>query len=230
MTEQNRALVIVDVQNDFCEGGALAVAGGADVAAALADHVTEAREDYAAVVTTRDWHVDPAGHFAAASLEDRDAEPDYVRTWPVHCVAGTPGAELHPDLSAEDLDIDAEFLKGQHADGYSGFDGAAGDPDTVRSGEEDSAPAGPYGATRGAAHAADDGDSLDDWLRAADVDAVTVVGLATDHCVRATVLDALEAGYEVTVRTDLVAAVDDAAGEAALHEMEAAGALLRAGD
>ncbi|UBH24218.1 isochorismatase family protein [Micrococcus porci] len=230
MSEQNRALVIVDVQNDFCEGGALAVAGGADVAAAIADHVNEAREDYAAVVTTRDWHVDPVGHFAAASLEDRDAEPDYVRTWPVHCVAGTPGAELHPGLSAEDLEIDAEFLKGQHSDGYSGFDGHAGDPDAVRSGDEARAAAGPYGATQGAAHAADGGLGLDEWLREQDVDALTVVGLATDHCVRATVLDGLEAGYEVTVRTDLVAGVDDAAGEAALHEMEAAGALLRAGD
>ncbi|MDY6055707.1 isochorismatase family protein [Micrococcus sp.] len=226
---ENRAFVIVDVQNDFCEGGALAVTGGADVAAAIADHLDEARPEYAAVIATRDWHVDPHPHFAASALDPAGAEPDFVRTWPVHCVAGTPGAELHPDLSAEDLDLDAEFLKGQHSDGYSGFDGHAGDPDAVRAGEEASAAAGPYGATRGAAQAAEGGPGLDEWLREHDIEAITVVGIATDHCVRATVLDGLEAGYEVTVRTDLCAGVDEAASQAALHEMEAAGALLREG-
>ncbi|MGC5048823.1 isochorismatase family protein [Micrococcus porci] len=222
MPAQHRALVIVDVQNDFCEGGALAVAGGAAVAASIADHVAESEGAYDAIVTTRDWHVDPAGHFAAG-------EPDFVGTWPVHCVAGTPGAELHEDLAAEDLGVDAEFLKGQHSDGYSGFDGAAGDPDIVRGGEEASAPAGPYGATQGAAHAADDGESLDDWLRGQEIEALTVVGIATDHCVRATVLDALEAGYDVTVRTDLVVGVDADASDAALAEMEDAGAELAEG-
>lgn len=228
MDDLTRALVIVDVQNDFCEGGALAVAGGADVAAAISEHLAERADAYASVATTRDWHVDPGTHFAAAT----GAEPDYRTTWPVHCVAGTPGAELHPDLDVEH--VDAEFLKGRHTDGYSGFDGHHGEPDAVptgASGERPSGDAGPYGATAVAAAAVEEGaPGLDEWLREQGVDALTVVGLATDHCVRATVLDALDAGYEVTVLTDLVAGVDEAASQAALHEMEAAGAHLALAD
>ena len=142
--------------------------------------------------------------------------------------AGTAGAELHPDLDAEHLD--AEFLKGLHTDAYSGFDGALGEPDAVptgAAGERPSGTVGPYGATAVAAAAVESGaPGLDEWLREQGVDAITVVGIATDHCVRATVLDALDAGYEVTVLTDLVAGVDEAAAQAALHEMEAAGAIL----
>ena len=85
-----RALLIVDVQNDFCEGGSLAVAGGADVAAAISAHVRAHAADYAHVVATRDHHVEPGGHFAE--------EPDFLDTWPAHCVAGTEGAQLHPRL------------------------------------------------------------------------------------------------------------------------------------
>jgi nicotinamidase/pyrazinamidase len=114
-----RALLVVDVQNDFCEGGSLAVPGGAAAAAAITDHVAAHRDGYALVVTTRDWHVDPAGHFAVAG-----AEPDYRGTWPVHCVAGSAGAEYHPALR---VDADVEVLKGEHAAAYSGFEGAAAD-------------------------------------------------------------------------------------------------------
>ena len=128
MENLNRALVIVDVQNDFCEGGALGVTGGAAVAAGVSEHLAEHADAYAAVAATRDWHVDPGTHFAAAT----GAEPDFRTTWPVHCVAGTAGAELHPDLDAEHLD--AEFLKGLHTDAYSGFDGALGEPDAVPTG------------------------------------------------------------------------------------------------
>ena len=143
----------------------------------------------------------------------------------MHCVAGTRGAELHPDLDAEY--VEAEFLKGARTAAYSGFEGFLGEPDAVRSGDEAGAPAGPHGATQGAARAVAEGaPGLDEWLRDQEVEALTVVGLATDHCVRATVLDAVDAGYEVTVLTDLCAAVDEAAGQAALHEMEAAGAVL----
>ena len=224
MENLNRALVIVDVQNDFCEGGALGVTGGAAVAAGVSEHLAEHADAYAAVAATRDWHVDPGTHFAAAT----GAEPDFRTTWPVHCVAGTAGAELHPDLDAEHLD--AEFLKGLHTDAYSGFDGALGEPDAVptgAAGERPSGTVGPYGATAVAAAAVESGaPGLDEWLREQGVDAITVVGIATDHCVRATVLDALDAGYEVTVLTDLVAGVDEAAAQAALHEMEAAGAIL----
>jgi nicotinamidase/pyrazinamidase len=115
----SRALLVVDVQNDFCEGGSLAVPGGAAVAAAITDHVAAHRDGYALVVTTRDWHLDPAGHFAADG-----AEPDYRATWPVHCVAGSAGAEYHPALR---VDADVEVLKGEHAAAYSGFEGTAAD-------------------------------------------------------------------------------------------------------
>jgi len=115
----SRALLVVDVQNDFCEGGSLAVPGGAAVAAAITEHLASHAGGYALVVTTRDWHVDPAGHFAAAG----DA-PDYRTTWPVHCVAGTDGAGYHPALHAGNT---LEVLKGEHAAAYSGFEGRAAD-------------------------------------------------------------------------------------------------------
>ena len=108
-----RALIVVDVQNDFCEGGSLAVAGGADVAAAISAHVSTAGYDH--VVATRDHHVDPGSHFSE--------HPDFLETWPAHCVVGTGGVELHPALDREPLE--AIFDKGEHAAAYSGFEGAA---------------------------------------------------------------------------------------------------------
>jgi len=107
------ALVVVDVQRDFCEGGSLAVAGGNEVAARIAAWLEANRSSYAAVVATRDWHVDPGEHFSAA--------PDFARTWPPHCVAGTPGASLHPVLA--DVPFDAVFDKGRDTAAYSGFEG-----------------------------------------------------------------------------------------------------------
>ncbi len=114
-----RALIIVDVQNDFCEGGSLAVAGGAGVARAISEHVASG-PGYGHVVATKDFHVDPGAHFSA--------HPDYVASWPPHCVAGTPGADFHPNL--EVAAVEAVFAKGQHAAAYSGFEGAdeAGTP------------------------------------------------------------------------------------------------------
>ena len=107
-----RALVVVDVQNDFCEGGSLAVDGGAEVASAITGHIASSRYDL--VIATRDWHIDPGPHFA-------DGTPDFLDTWPVHCLAGTPGAEFHPgfDLDLADVVVD----KGHHEAAYSGFDG-----------------------------------------------------------------------------------------------------------
>ena len=102
-----RALVIVDVQNDFCEGGSLAVAGGADVAARIADFVAAHRGDYAAIVATADWHIDPGDHFSET--------PDFVDSWPVHCVAGTPGAEPHPGVEPAMAHVEAVFRKGEYA-------------------------------------------------------------------------------------------------------------------
>ena len=109
-----RALVIVDVQNDFCEGGSLAVGGGTAVARAISAHAAGA--GYEHVVATRDHHVDPGGHFAA--------QPDFLETWPAHCVVGTPGVELHADLDRRP--IEAVFDKGEYAAAYSGFEARSG--------------------------------------------------------------------------------------------------------
>jgi nicotinamidase/pyrazinamidase len=110
-----RALIVVDVQNDFCEGGSLAVAGGIAVAEAITAHVRSSGDRYAHVVATRDHHIDPGGHFAEA--------PDFLETWPAHCVVGTDGVELHAALDREPLE--AVFDKGEHAAAYSGFEGKA---------------------------------------------------------------------------------------------------------
>ena len=109
-----RALIIVDVQNDFCEGGSLAVAGGAAVARSISELLARGNHGYDHVVATKDYHIDPGSHFAS--------EPDYAHSWPVHCVAGTAGSEFHPDLNPEP--IEAVFRKGAHAAAYSGFEGA----------------------------------------------------------------------------------------------------------
>src|SRR5699024_6452932 len=137
------ALIVVDVQQDFCEGGSLAVQGGSNTAALINEYIHQCGDKYHVIATTRDWHIDPGPHFAET--------PDCENTWPVHCVAGTEGAELHPNLDTEE--IDAEFLKGQYNDGYSGFDGVLGEPDTIRSLDGS---AGPYGATVAAAAASQD--------------------------------------------------------------------------
>jgi nicotinamidase/pyrazinamidase len=185
-----RALIIVDVQNDFTEGGSLAVAGGAAVARAITEHVQAHRDDYVAVVGTRDWHVDPGAHFAD--------QPDYVDTWPAHCVVGTPGADSHPavDTSA----VDAWFTKGEHAAAYSGFEGA-----TDAGGERV---------------------GLGAWLAGHQVEAVDVVGIATDHCVRATALDAVSEGYSTRVLLGLTAGVARETTDRALAQLRDAGAEL----
>ena len=181
-----RALIVVDVQNDFCEGGSLPVAGGAAVAVAISRHL--AAGDYDHVVATRDHHVDPGPHFSDT--------PDFVRSWPVHCRVGTPGASFHPDLDV--APIEAVFSKGAHAAAYSGFEGT--DPD---------------------------GRTLAEWLRARGVDEVDVVGIATDHCVRATALDAAGTGLRTTVLLDLTAGVAPSTVDAALAQLRAAGVTLR---
>ena len=180
-----RALVVVDMQNDFCEGGSLAVAGAAVVAAAISAYI--ANSDYDHVVATRDAHRDPVGHFSS--------EPDYVDTWPSHCVIGTPGAQFHPALDLQR--VEAVFDKGAFAAAYSGFEGIDAD-----------------------------GTALAAWLNERDVDTVDVVGIATDHCVRATAIDAAAAGFTTTVLLDLTAGVAPETIEVALIEMRAAGVEL----
>jgi nicotinamidase/pyrazinamidase len=179
------AAVVVDVQNDFAEGGSLAVAGGAEVAAAVSARLAEG--GYDTVVATRDHHIDPGAHFSAT--------PDFVTSWPAHCVVGSGGEELHPGLDRSR--VQAVFDKGEHAAAYSGFEGH-----------------GPGGA------------GLADWLRAAGVDAVEVMGIATDHCVVATALDAAAAGFAVTVRLDLTAGVAAATTADAVERMRQAGITL----
>ena len=114
----SRALLVVDVQRDFCEGGSLAVAGGSAAAAAITAYLAGPQAgQYDHVVATQDHHVDPGSHFAE--------QPDYLNTWPAHCVAGTPGADFHPELDGSRFD--EVFRKGEHAAAYSGFEGVSGD-------------------------------------------------------------------------------------------------------
>lgn len=188
----SRALIIVDVQNDFCEGGSLAVAGGAAVAGAISDYVDAHHAAFDHVVVTQDWHIDPGSHFSET--------PDFKDSWPPHCVAGTRGAELHRDLDTEY--IEAYFRKGQYAAAYSGFEGLLAPEDAVPTGERQPGTADP-----GRFAPDEDAIGLDDWLQSHDVEDVVVVGIATDYCVRATALDAVQAGYSVTVIRSLTAGI-----------------------
>ncbi|MCB2176845.1 MAG: isochorismatase family protein [Actinomycetales bacterium] len=115
-----RALIVVDVQPTFCEGGELPVAGGNEVAHAIAAYAAAHRDRYALVATTQDWHLDPGHHFATPP-----EEPDFVDTWPPHGLAGTPNAELHPALAF--LSADVAVRKGAHEAAYSGFEGTTAD-------------------------------------------------------------------------------------------------------
>ena len=107
-----RALIIVDVQNDFCEGGSLAVAGGSAVARGISE-LLAGGPGYAHVVATKDFHVNPGEHFSE--------HPDFAASWPRHCVAGTPGADFHPEF--DPAGVEAVFMKGHHSAAYSGFEG-----------------------------------------------------------------------------------------------------------
>lgn len=201
----NRALIVVDVQNDFCEGGSLAVEGGAEVAAKISDviadnHFTDdgsVRFDggfYVATIGTRDFH--PADWRNKPEFTHFSDEPDYKDTWPPHCIAGTEGCKYHPNLRYQLLDYN--LVKGQESAAYSGFE---------------------------ASHTFS-GWMLEEVLENLQIDSVDVCGLATDYCVRATTLDALKSGREVRLLTDLIAAVSADTGEAAIKEMADAGVIL----
>jgi nicotinamidase/pyrazinamidase len=188
-----RALIVVDVQNDFCEGGSLAVAGGARVASDIGEllhHWTRKdpkAPEYAAAVATRDHHVDPGAHFSD--------DPDFEHSWPAHCVVGSDGEAFHPNLDPQPFD--AVFLKGEHAAAYSGFEGRTAD-----------------------------GSTLADWLRSHEISHVDVCGLATDHCVRATALDAVREGFDTRVLEALCAGVSPGTTTTAVQEMRRAGVEL----
>jgi len=187
----SKALFIVDVQNDFTEGGALGVEGGDAVARGISQFLVTHAEDYAVVIASRDWHDadnDNGGHFATG-------EPDFVDTWPVHCVAGTEGAEYDPGLDT--APVTHHVKKGQGRPAYSLFEGTT-----------------------------DEGETVAHLLDAHGVVDVDVTGIATDYCVRASALDAIEHGRHVRVLTDLVAGVASESSEAALAELAHAGAEL----
>ncbi|GBC95931.1 Nicotinamidase [bacterium HR16] len=182
------ALLIVDVQNDFCPGGALPVPEGDKVVPVLNRAIDRFRQAGAPVIASRDWHPEKSTHFAA-----------YGGQWPVHCVQNTEGAAFHPDLRLPDDVIIVSKGMGENEDAYSAFDART-----------------------------EDGTPLESVLKAKGVKRLVVGGLATDYCVRASVLGALERGFEVLVLRDAVRGVDVQPGdsEKALAEMQSKGAKL----
>jgi nicotinamidase/pyrazinamidase len=205
----SRALIIVDVQNDFCEGGTLPVQGGAALAADISEYLDARHGQFDHVVATQDWHVDPGAHFSE--------QPDFVESWPRHCVAGTRGAELHPDLDTEY--VQAYFRKGQFTAAYSGFEGLLAPDDAVPAGDREP---GTAGAGRDAFALDEDAIGLDDWLQSHDVEELVVVGIAADFCVKATALDAVQAGYSVAVLRGLTVGIAEDLDDA-FAEMELGG-------
>lgn len=181
--ERKKALIVVDVQNDFCPGGSLAVAHGNEVVAPLNKLMKEFLDRGEPVFKTRDWHPAETKHFAA-----------FGGTWPVHCVQGSRGAEFHPQLLNDSRITIISKGTDESADGYSGFDGT----------------------------------NLAQLLRDRGIEEVWVGGLATDYCVKHTILDALREGFRVKALADAMRPVnvntDD--GEKAIKEMSAAGAEI----
>ena len=178
------ALLIVDVQNDFCEGGSLAVEGGSLVATKITNYLDSSNYDL--IVASRDWHDaenDNAGHFASAG-----ATPDFVNSWPHHCVANSQGAEYHANLNTDSIQI--HIYKGQGSHGYSAFEGVS-----------------------------EQGKTLAGVLEENGVTELDVVGIATDHCVLASALDAKKLGLTVRVISSLTAGVSPSSTEAAIDKL-----------
>ena len=193
MEHQNEALIVVDVQYDFGEGGSLAVEGGTNLANRLATFVDKGANGIAHIITTQDWHIDPGSHFAD--------EPDFVDTWPKHCVANTHGSEIVEPLSTSHKahGVDAQIHKGMHEAAYSGFEGI----------EEGT------------------GQTLAEKLRSLGVDTVYIAGIATDYCVKQTALDAVKAGFTTKLLKDFVVGINPDSVQALLdHEFADAGIHL----
>jgi nicotinamidase/pyrazinamidase len=184
---EGQAIIVVDPQPDFFEGGALPIAGATRTAEKIAEFLRGRGDEFPLKVVTQDWHLDPGAHWSDT--------PDFVATWPVHCAANTNGADVHPSLADQRWDV--VIRKGQHEGAYSGFEGES-----------------------------DDGSTLADVLASAGINSVTVVGFATDHCVKATVLDARDLGFNVNVVLDLCAGVDAATTRDAVASMINAGATV----
>jgi nicotinamidase/pyrazinamidase len=178
------ALLIVDVQNDFCEGGSLAVEGGSLVATKITNYLDSSNYDL--IVASRDWHDaenDNAGHFASTG-----STPDFVNSWPHHCVANSQGAEYHANLNTDRIQI--HIYKGQGSHGYSAFEGVS-----------------------------EQGKTLAGLLEEKGVTELDVVGIATDHCVLASALDAKKLGLSVRVISSLTAGVSPSSTEAAIDKL-----------
>ena len=187
------ALLAVDIQSDFVQEGSLPVPNGLQVAAQVARHIRHFKTEYDFIVASRDYHEDPQGHFSAT--------PDYVNTWPPHCVIGTPGAAFVPpiqNLVREKL-IQTVVSKGRHEAAYSAFEAV-----DAR------------------------GHGLLDVLREQRIDHIDICGIATDYCVRATALDARKNAFQVRILVNLCAAVTEATGLQAIEEMKAAGCQAQA--
>ncbi len=190
MSDRTRyALLVVDVQNDFCSGGALEVPRGDVVVTPINRMLAAFGAAGTPIFASRDWHPDGSSHFIEGG-----------GVWPVHCIAATNGAAFHPDLALPDGTAVVSKGTAPDADGYSAFDGTV---DTT-------------------------GDSLGDALASEGVGHLIVCGLATDYCVRASVLDACRQGLRVWVVSDAIAAVslNDGDGPRAIQEMRAAGAAF----
>lgn len=202
-----RALLVVDVQPTFCEGGGLPVAGGDACAGRIGSFLALRRGQYDVVVASQDWHIDPGSHWAV------DGPADFVTSWPPHGAAGTPEADLHPAFLAAlgappgtvPEAVDAVVRKGMHAAAYSAFEGVV---------VADLAAREPTGTP------------LARWLQERGVEEVDICGIATDHCDRATALDAVAAGFRTRLLVDLTVGVAADTTAAALEELQAAGVVI----
>lgn len=184
------ALIIVDVQNDFCEGGSLAVTGGIAVSERIKTLIENSKYDV--IIATRDWHINPGNHWAE--------NPDYTDTWPRHCEAGTEGAELRTPVKEALASVTVPVFivnKGQYEAAYSGFEGAT-----------------------------DQNKTIPQILMANNIFNVDIVGIATDHCVKATALDALTNGFTTNVLTNYIAGVGAETSAAALELLNETGANI----
>ncbi len=180
-----QVLIVVDVQNDFVEGGSLACEGGKKVAADVREFILENRDDYTSIISTQDWHKE--NHDNGGHISD---EPDFVDSWPAHCIANTDGAKLAEPL--QNSDFNYQVKKGHGIPAYSGFEG----------------------------HDLEVDKSLLDILKDEEIELVDIVGIATDHCVLQTALDALEAGFKVRIYKNMTAYVDRNRAELALANLQ----------
>jgi len=185
--EQRRAIIVVDPQPDFFDNGPLPIAGATATAERIRDYLDAQAGRFDLTIVTQDWHINPGDHWSAA--------PNFTSTWPVHCAADSPGAQIHESLAAVVWDV--VIHKGAREGAYSGFEGQSLDGETLAE----------VLATRG-------------------VRDVTVVGFATDHCVKATAIDAKKLGFDVSVALDLCAGVTPETTQLAIAGMRDVGILV----